>query len=312
MPTQAVAPDAAPAVRVTNLRVAWTTANSIGWEWDVSDAPPDQLAAYELVIGSSEHDVVQRKGSIVIWDAAKNPELGHYLLPRTRTAERVRGTITGGHAPGMDYWAQLIAQDHQARRAHSAVVRARTSYAIDEAPLVPPHADPRLRALAAWMTLRPDPVDGAGGLEAVACCRRSPDGGPPACDEGPSCYENLRLLNPPARLARISEGTFETTAFLEFAVTHDSKIPSTWSEVWLGIGSPDPARGFYRYRSLVFPANARPRLVQIPLRVLRNERDEPLTFATLREADFVIDQFNVGGLWTPGARVLVDDIRIRW
>ncbi len=310
---QTAPPVSAPAasVVVSNLRFVWTTSNSIRWEWDVNDVSPDKLAYYEMVTGPTETDVLQRANRAVVWGANRSPELSHYLLERTGAVEKVLGTTTHGHEPSTDQYGQVVAVDNTGRRSQSLVVRARTTFAVEEVPLL--GAGEQVGAFG-----YPDLVhierssEGGWGLSAVICCDDSVGGKFEVCDRKPVCYENLRVEKlkpvPPDLLV----GTFQTTAFLEFTLTTDSTVPSTWSEVWLSVGPGKAREKLFRYGGMSFAARENGRVVQLPLRVLANWGKQALSFDRLREAQYVVSQFNVGGTWTAGAHVRIDRIRIRW
>src|SRR5262249_3457060 len=59
-------------VSVGELRVDWTTPNSIRWSWDV-DGKAENLHRYELVVGRSFDEVATGNGATV-WTPEQNPE----------------------------------------------------------------------------------------------------------------------------------------------------------------------------------------------------------------------------------------------
>ncbi len=308
-------PGPVAAVVVSNLRALWTTPNSIQWEWTVSDASPDQLASYELVVGPEESDVTGRTPRAEIWDARRNPELGRYLLLNTPGVTKVSSTITFGHAPATDHWGQLVAIDQAGRRSFTAVVRARTGIAVDQITLVPdaPCAS-GCTTLPTWYERSTQGAnEGAACHRAFICCDAEPVPDKRVCDRVSSCYENLRIQHLPAQLGRLTAGAFASSAFLEFAVAHRSPVQSAWSQTWLTIGDFDCGfKCIFIYQGFTFPPDGTYRTFQIPLRHLRNRYGLLLSFEEMRARKFTVAEFAVGGNWTAGAEVRVDSIRVRW
>jgi hypothetical protein len=298
----APAPVDTAAVQVSNFRAAWTTPNDVLWQWDVNDAPPDQFASYELYVGPTEADVRERSPRVQLWDARRNPELGRYLLPRTDAIEKVLATLTRDLLPGTDYHGQLVATDHRGRRSLSAIIKARTTDAADAVALIPAGCP---GCYTVPPTLRP--VEGQPGAYAARHCCSG------ACDGATSCFENFRVHGRFAALERLSEGAFFTTAFLEFAVTSDSKVPSAWSQAWLRIGDgADERMALWRFDRFTLPADGNRQLFQIPLRALHNLAGQHLTFRALRDARFAVTELNVGGLFSAGTNLRIDGAAVRW
>lgn len=285
------------AVRVSDLRTAWTTPNQIRWSW-AADGDGDTLLRYELVTGASEAEV--RSGTaITVWNEARNPELGRFLLPHTGAGDPVVATTTDGHAPDTVVYAQLFAIDSAGHRSASNIAAARTTPAplaeavvFSEAEL-PGYSIPDTFQLAQT----PGYDDGAFTYRYTSACTGASS----------ECWENLRRYELGVDLSAISAGNFATTAYLELAVrVVDADVP-WWSEVWLAF---DPACSecVARYDGWTLRADDEWQLVQVPLRVLALD-GRPLTHAELADGLFA---FNVGASWTDGAVIDVDEIRIRW
>lgn len=306
-------------VVISSLRVAWTTPNSIRWEWDVNDPPPDRFSAYELVVGPTEDDVRSRSPKTTVWDAVKNPELGHFLLQRTGGLDKVVGTITDGHRSQTIHYGQLTAIDNKGLRSSSSIVRALTTYAGAETPILTDgECAPGCFYLPSFFKRSQNrPFAGPDSYEATICCDSEPDPQKRVCDKVPSCYENLRVSNLQKVIGQggtgFSEGAFATTAFVELAIANGSRIPSSWSEIWIWIGDGTCDDCIWRYSPLSFRADDAYRVIQIPLRVLRNATTrKTLTYQELKDQGHKVFSVNVGGGWTPGAKVRVDEVRIHW
>lgn len=281
---------------VANLRADWTTPNTILWRWDPSeDNSPDQLNAYEMVVGESEGDVAGRTGTARIFTVDENPELGRYLLPNTGAGDVVAKTITDGHDPDTNYFAQLTAIDTASNTTTSNVAQGRTT----------------LAASAEIVLFSEDPIGGfplpstfvrtAGcGYQSDQCLQWVND----ACDTTEECWENLRRQGLNIDANAISQGSFSTTAFIELAVANGSSFPGFWSETWMSVGG-----AFFAFNAWTIRSGGEYRVYQFPLRIL-TDGGVALDRDTLVAGG--IEGFRVGTSWEGAATIRVDEVRIRW
>jgi hypothetical protein len=284
------------AISIANLHAVWGTANSIRWEWEAT-GNADALLSYTLVVATSEKDLLTRSGSAVVFSAKENPELGTFYLPRTGGKDQVVGTMTDGHAPETPYYALLEATDTSLLAQRSNVAAGRTTVAPTGEVVV------FSEAATAGSSLPDSFVLTAGcGLQGSTCYSYTSK----CQDGGPICFENLRRRGLELDLGGISEGNLATTAFYEFAVAC-SGDHSYWSNgrLWLG-GSAEPT-GLFVYDGFSIRCDDRYRVVQLPLRIFAG--DSPLTYPDLARGLY---EFTVGGFWSHGAQVRIDEVRIRW
>lgn len=289
---EAAASDAA--VQVAELEAEWATPNAVRWRWH-AEGRADALRDYQLVTGPSEADVLAASERCRVFTRADNPELGHFLLPRTGGEDPVLATITDEHAPDTLVFAQLVAIDTAGRRATSNVASVHTA-AKPVAEIVVfdderPHGFP-MPALA-LSTARP--FAGTHHLQFVSECTP------------PECFANLRWQDLRVPLVGLTAGDYATTAYLELAVAVDGAATSWWSQlrVWYDGRSLERVGHF---NSFALRTDGEYRVLQVPLRAFRFA---PGTDGAT-ELGHGLFELGLGGWWPPGALVRIDEVRIRW
>jgi hypothetical protein len=293
-------PGQSGAVVVSALKAVWTTPESVRWEWEAIGVE-DELLRYELVTARVEEDLGPTPGgSARVWTPVDNPELGEFRLPHTGIGDQVVATTTDGHAPGDEVFARLIAIDTQQRRSVSNVAGAKTNVvAVFDEPFFADGVEE-----GGWLTPEMATVTTAECFAGSACIAYQNACGAAACFQQVGATATLDL-------ADMEEGDFLTTAYLEFAASHDSVGPSFWSHVRVQVGE----ESLYAFEAATIRAGGY-RVYQVPLRVLRGYNDaDPLDRPLLTWAEIAsggIHQLTVGGWWDDGATVLVDEARLRW
>ncbi|MFO0634908.1 MAG: serine/threonine-protein kinase [Nannocystaceae bacterium] len=214
------ASDPAAAVQVGELHAQWATPNTIRWAWS-AQGEADALRDYELVVGPSEHDVLTRSDACRVFTRADNPELGHFLLPRTGGADPVRATITDGHAPEQAVFARLWATDTAGRRHASNVASVHTAPPPVAEVVVFADARPHGFSIPVLEVVDTKPYAGTHHLQFTSRC------------DPPQCFANLRWQDLGVDLSRMTPGDFATTAYLELAVAVAGDATSWWSQLRL-------------------------------------------------------------------------------
>ncbi|MBX7083787.1 MAG: serine/threonine protein kinase [Nannocystaceae bacterium] len=293
-PVAGEASDPAAAVQVGELWAQWSTPNAIRWAWS-AEGEADALRDYELVVGPSEDDVRVRSDRCRVFTRADNPELGHFLLPRTGGADPVRATITDGHVPEQVVFAQLWAIDTAGRRHGSNVASIHTAAPAVAQVVIFADQRPHGFSIPALEVVDTRPFAGTHHLQFVSRC------------EPPACFANLRWQDLDVDLSRVTPGDFATTAFLELAVAVDGDATSWWSQLRLWYDAEHIDRVGH-FASFALRHDGEYRLLQVPLRAFEF-RDGVEPAAQLRHGLF---ELGLGGWWPPGATVRIDEIRVRW
>jgi serine/threonine-protein kinase len=322
------------ALKVADLRVAWTTPSSIRWSWDVEGAPND-LLRFELVVGTDLAAVEARARSpeapvrgLKVWTEADNPELGRLELPRTEGSNRVTGTLTDGHDADTLYHARLVAVDARHCRAISGVASGRTGLepsaevvlfhdGLDGQAMIRGREDTHFRVTAEG----PHHAGSGRHLEYAHSC-------PPGQS---ACWASLELeIDQPLSLL---PGQF-AGAIVEFALSCAGREASYWSELLMTFGKQRPlcadgcspgcenhCEGVTWFEFSPFAVacgSSGYRVVQVPLRALHARtlyecrRRGPCLLTRENLAAGKVSRFTVGGVWPRDAVVRIDEIRIRW
>ncbi|HWB74575.1 MAG TPA: hypothetical protein VG755_06460, partial [Nannocystaceae bacterium] len=286
--------DADAAVQVAELRAAWATPNTVRWSWD-AEGRADDLRDYELVVGPSEADVLATSHRCRVFTRVDNPELGHFLLPRTGGEDPVRATITDGHAPDAAVFARLWAIDTSGRRHASNVASIHTAAAPIAEVVVFADERPHGFAIPELTVSDARPFAGTHHLQFVSHC------------ETPHCFANLRWQDLRVPLQGMTPGDWATTAYLELAVAVDGDATSWWSQlrVWFDGRSLDDVGHF---NSFALRSDGEYRVLQVPLRAF-TFRDG---LAPAQQLEHDLFELGLGGWWPPGAIVRIDEVRVRW
>jgi hypothetical protein len=295
------------AIVPTSLRAVWTTPESIRWEWDAS-GPDGAFLRYELVTATDVADLGDPPGpSARVWTPDDNPELGAFRRPRTIGDDQVLATTTDEHEFFTEYVARLTAIDTQQRRAISNVASGRTTSDADVERAL--FVDELPAGAELWPYGEAE-VSTDGASEGSACMRYVAECG----GEDAGCFVQVHVTGTGGTLVDLSQlypGPFGGSAFVELAVAHDSDAPSFWSQVRFRVGG-DDSKGYFEFGELTVPNDGEYHRYQVPLRALLGfdaEPRPPFEHADLAEGLY---QFSVGGNWSDGATVRIDEARLRW
>jgi len=298
-PGDGEASDAAmAAIQVSQLGVIWSTPNTIRWRWK-ADGQAARFKAYTLVVAASEADVLGRGPSARVWTAVDNPELGQFTLPNTSANDPVLSTITDLHQPDTTYHAQLIATDVDGRTSTSQVATGRTIPPSKNQQVLFTEQNTAGYSIPASLQYTKDSSKAYQGSYYYSYLS--------SCTGGETqCFENLRRQGLAISLASISAQDLASTAYYEVAVACQG-APSYWSQARLMFGASGNAT-LWLNGGWTLRCDDAYRLLQIPLRFFDNA-GQPLPVSELGRNLY---EFNVGGDWSDGARVRVDEVRIRW
>lgn len=308
-----VPPDAAGPGRVVigALRAAWSTPNSIRWEWTVTAGTAADLFEYQLVLGTTA-EAAQSGDGADVWTDDRNPELGRFLLPRGSAEDPVTFTTTDELDPDTEYFAVLRAIDTMGAVSVSNVANARTSVTSlrsidifgDDWAAATGYYLPSCISVATSM-----PASGSAHVEYHHYCTAM---GAACSGDGSMqiCWENIRRQDLGISTAALTEGGF-AQAYLEFSLSHDGMEPTWWSDVQLWVGS-----GHFTGAPLTYRNDGAYRRYQIKLTALRSTADDrAMTFADFRDGmggQLPIELFWVGAAWWHGSTLRFDDVAIRW
>ena len=301
--------DADAEIKPGELFAEWSTAHSIRWRWTLgSDDTVDRLAGYTLVVGSSESDVLGQVG-VQHWagsvaegasDALRvNPELGRYHLMRTGDLEPVNATITDQLDINSPYFARLIATDTTGNRWATNVAQGRTTFGPQNEGTVlfsEGEAFFDIQLPSDFVRATGEASLGEHHYEWRNASNKN--------------FENLRLQGPGVSGidAEMDDADFVTIAYFEVSVRVAAEEPSDWSEVWLRFND---GQVYARFSPLTFRNDDAYRTIEIPLRAMSDDQngDRPLRAADLA---LTLDEVSVGGTWSDGAVVRLDEYHLRW
>lgn len=291
----------AGAFEVKDFHAAWTTSNTIRWEWEPLGTA-ETFGRYELHLDSSRERLEAGNATFQI-DSQTNPELGFMNNP-AKANTPVNASIAFGLAPSGSAWfGQLVAYDRLGCVFRSNVAPAQL------------RVDPRYEAVFFRDALRPgSSLSPASSVPGVTRGRIAFN---PDCDGNPCLDyiadspggENLLLTTTiaPSELVDLSPSRFDL-AFLEFRVWLDS-ADAFWTGIWIvANGTMFVVEPFTAMRTRAQATQANYRVVQVPLRELHSDNAK-LTHDDLANG---ITQFRFYTAFANGSRVWLDDISVRW
>jgi hypothetical protein len=329
----------------TDFQAAYATPYSIHWTWPaLSTASQQALSYFEVVVGPTKDDVLNRTSACTVWTKTQNPELAYAQILHSMTYEPVTRTITDELQPGTTYWAQLVAVDTAGGRSGSSVASGTTlACPLGDIPVfrdkfggwvlpcagqtrcgqTPPSltfttpsavcpndtatvpSDKCLAELDAQCTL------GVVGSGCPAGCGWCPScGGSPAyCLDSQGCDDVLHIGGLGAPLGAITTKAF-STAYLELAFEADGTAAGAWSEVQIQLANHSD---YWTYLPWTVRADKQYRVVQLPLRAFVNNTSG----AQLSVAAFspdggspTLDEVRIYSTWLAPVRIAA--VSIKW
>lgn len=287
-------------VEAKNLQSAWSTPNQIRWVWEAEGEESD-FVEYELVIGPTEEEVRDRAPSTTVFDSSRNPELGVFILPRTFQALVVEATTTDLLDPDTTYYAQLTVRDTAGAESRTDVAVAHTDSSPQyELVLLAEGDSPGTSVPSTYVVDTTAPYAGTEHFSYVHTC------------DMPTCAENLQRQGLMIDLSEIRAGDYATTAYLEFAASLEDSIPWWYGGAYLWYGGED---ALTTYSGWQIAADGEYRVIQAPLDVFvypneaGPEDDVLVPYEALEPG---VTAFVVGGHWSDGATVRIDEARIKW
>jgi len=334
---------------VDNLVGAWSTMNTIAWDWETpGETSGADLAGYKLVVGQNEQAVrdcactVGAGGACApdanarVIDTDENFELGHFTLSRdTGGVDQVLRTISYEHEPDTEYVAILVALDTAGGSRSTNLARRRTTRPTSDEIIIAgfgPLGDGQYPAPCCIYGV--DHGDGSYSLDYSILCE--PEAGPladgfdgtacptSAATECPdhsidvmgetresSCFVNYRLQGLRRDLSPIQEGGF-AEAFLEFDIELSGGQNSGYSEFFIGVDDNPPAGDLaVNWWMKLVPVRVEARTYQIPLHRLRESGDLIRDIGWTDINAHILQTFRVGGVFTNEQTLSVSNVRIR-
>lgn len=295
------APPPEPRIVPSAFKAAWTTGTTVGWTWSTLGDPAD-FDHWEIVVAPTLEDLTARSLKCRTFGPAQAGELaqfdrvdrkGHASIPRFFAT-------TYGHGLGAPVFAVLVAVDKQGARSETPVAEAKTLEPTDQIVVFAEAAMPGESTPATF--------ERSSGAAAAGTFKYSAD---VACAPGEaSCYlqlirRKLEIAFPPT----FNQAAFER-AWVTMQVAGDVRVPGESTSVSLLVGGPD-CLACRQTMVGFFDVGETYRAYEAPLRELRNPNGK-LTFAVVRQANTFLSGVQLAGTWKAGARVRVDEIRVRW
>jgi hypothetical protein len=329
------------------LQAAYSTPYSIHWTWPALPTASEQaLSFFEVVVGPTQNDVLNRTSSCTVWTPKQNPELAFATILHSTGFDPVTRTITDELSPATTYWAQLVAVDTAGVRSGSSVASGTTlTCHVGAIPVfqgafsgwVQPCATQILRGQSP-PSLTFTAVGGAAcasdtaevtsdtciaelgaqctiGVVGSGCpagCGWCPScaGLPAYCLASQGCDDVLKLGGLAGPLGALDAKTF-STAYLEFAFEADGTAAGAWSEVQIELAN---RTDYWTYLPWTVRADQRYRVVQLPLRAFVHNVDGA---TPLSAADFspdggspTLDEFRIYSTWLAPVRIAA--VSIKW
>lgn len=296
-----------PRVILRDFSPQWVTPSSIRWSW-MPIGELDTLLRYEVRLAEDRDALLRGGAGVRVVGPDHNPELAYATLPNTKAGDLVVATTTDGLSPGTEYHAQLWAIDSRGTTGRSEIVAARTPVPPNRA--LPLYADGGGIG-PGWPSVHPEcleeasanPHGGDAHFRYRAACEADGTASchPRAPGTTTGCWENLVWSDGELELGKFTPGMFRS-AYFEVAIALDDSLPSFWSEVRLRTPS-----GRWTVSALTLRADGGYHRYQIPLPAF-TDQGRPLALEDMSS----VGGFEIGGSWTAGGTVRVDEAILRY
>jgi hypothetical protein len=279
---------------VEQLRAEWTTPGSIRWAWETRGQPA-AFEGFRLVLASSRVEVETNAASCRSIDADENAELADWLLPGTEGPARTIGSTSTRHLPGTSWFARLE-WSNAGQRAVSNVAQATTLMSPTGQQVIfhdsppAPYTIPETFALGSA-----GPHAGSSDYEYRSNCLGAE-----------ACWENLRFSEMGLDVSGVPEASLGSSAYLEFALAYRGSAASYWSEVFVQLSACAPCR--YGFVGWSIAADDQYAVYQVPIRALQGA-GQSIPLSDWRSG---INELRIGGQWSEGGFVRVDEISLNW
>ena len=294
-------------IEVSDLAAEWATPNVIRWAWSAEGSPSD-LGHYELLLGTDAGDVCSGR-NVQVLGPDDLPELARFVLPQAIGGDKADRTMTLDLLPDTSYFARLRAVDTSgevsetnvavARTALDALTGSLTIYGDDDLPGVAPPC---------MMSSSDAPYNPGGrhyGFDGA--CANSDPNCEGSTDPNQSCYGPVAFAPDAIDLTERGPGDL-AAAYLELAIAIDDGAPSFWTEFSLRRFSDDAN---FHVDKVTLRSDGQYHLYQFKLDALVDWPDK-VRAITLDDLSAPYDDVFVGGTWTLGSAVRMDEIRIKW
>jgi hypothetical protein len=279
---------------VGEFRAEWTTPSTIRWAWD-SSGEPLAFDGFRLAMAATRAEVEAGAPSCRVISGSENAELADWFLPRSDGPARTTGSTSTGHLPGTSWFARL--EWSSGGDALVSNVASATTLAMPTGQQVifhdtppAPYTIPDTFALGSA-----DPYAGTSHYEYESACLGTD-----------SCWENLRFSEMAFDLSSVPEAALTTTAYLEFALAYRGDSASYWSEVFVQLDACASCR--YGFVGWSIAADDQYAVYQVPISALRSAgRGIPLS-----DWRSGLSELRIGGNWSQGGLVRIDEISLYW
>jgi hypothetical protein len=285
---------AAEPFSVGEFRAEWATPSTIRWAWD-SSGEPLVFDGFRLVLAATQAELEAGAPSRRIISMSENAELADWFLPGSDGPARTIGSTSTGHLPETSWFARLEwSSEGEAQRSNvaSATTQAMPTgqHVIFHDTPPAPYTIPDTFVLGSAV-----PYAGTSNYEYHSDCLGTD-----------SCWENLRFSEMAFDLSSVPEATLTTTAYLEFALAYRGDAASYWSEVFLQFTACPSCR--YGYVGWCIAADDQYAVYQVPISALRSAgRGIPLS-----DWRSGLSELRIGGNWSQGGLVRIDEISLHW
>ena len=282
-------------VEAFNLHPRVALANVIHWRFDRGGAP-DDFSRYALVVAEGLPDF--ELGRATVFSPEVNPELGSVnFFTRIDPFTTELWTMSDGHLPGTDYYAQLVAIDVEGNCTTSEVVMATTDVDYTESVVV--HSD--------------DPTLGFSMPSDYKLSQTAPYQGSSHYEwahAGDLDYQNVRRKNMDIDISAMTAVNFDRAVF-EYAVRVDSATTAHYASARISFGR--DTGEVYSFHPYALRGDGTYRVYQAPLREMIGYTSK--TMLTFADTVGQIDEAGIGMSLADqpaGTVISVDEARIRW
>lgn len=295
------APSDAPrcALELTDLVAEWATPNTIRWRWKTG-GEYERFASYRFRLAPSERDLRDRTNAVVTFDEGNRAELGTISQIAPAAGGQLQAFFDARElASATSYVAQVEVLDNTGCLTASDMSAGRTQQSAPNVVTVFSETPVGYSIPASYRFTTGASYRGNGHYQGSVDC---------AVGESP-CWLWARHSGLDLALAVIGADAFATSAFLELAVACDNG-PVGYAGVRLSFGE-DSGNDPFNDEAWGLRCDGAYELIQAPLRVFT----KPLQSGrVLAPADLAAALFEagVGGIFTHGTRVRVDEVAIRW
>jgi hypothetical protein len=300
-----------PRIVPSALTATWTTGTTVGWTWNTTGDPAD-FDHWEIITGPTQNDVSTHSLNSRTVTAKELPDLTSFERVDRRTDDRIPRffAVTIDHPRGAEVFASVIGVDRFGNRAPTPIASGKTVATTKELVIFSEQPMPGTSSPDTFVRDTDRPRSG-----------RFVYGSKVVCDAGQAtCSVVLKQILREAGVGQVTlKGLgFDAAAFdrayLQIAIAGNANVLPLYSSGVSLFTCNGPLADACRYRlpGFFFLGDTVYRVVEAPLRELRDPDRNALRFDILAATGFEISGINLLGTWRANAKVRVDDISIRF